>query len=275
LRIPRGVNPSHRSQPGEFAARDAGHALALAAAAETLRGMGVRPAPRPSAEDARIVRSLDALLAQATRAARHSSGAVRAYASLISDGYGVDSNAGRWAAKIERSASDLDEFVARTGALRLCETERPSDVRWGDVLARVAARCGALGACTMEVVDRTRAPFRQRAELSGRALFHMVRNAVEATPRPGLVRVRADEIRLAGRRAIHVRVTDHGPGLGRDGDVDAIWKPFVSHKPGHAGLGLAYVATCAAALGAASGVRSDGAGTTFHTIILEQGELSW
>jgi nitrogen-specific signal transduction histidine kinase len=57
--------------------------------------------------------------------------------------------------------------------------------------------------------------------------------------------------------------------------MDALWKPFVTNKPGHAGLGLAYVSAGAAALGAASGARSDAAGTTFHIIVFEEGELTW
>jgi len=259
----------------DFRPLDAARANALRDAAGLLVRSGARPAPAPAEEDVRTVRSLDALLAQSARAARHSSGTIRAYASLIGDGYGPGSNAGRWAARIERSASDLDEFVARTGALRLCDREAPSEVRWGDVLAHVAARCGSLGVCTFEVTDRTRAPFRLRRELAGRALFQLVRNAVEATPRKGLVRIRADEVHAGGMRAAHVRISDTGPGMGSPDSMDGLWKPFVTGKQGHAGLGLAYVATCLAVLGGVCGVRSDRTGTTMHMIILEEGELSW
>jgi nitrogen-specific signal transduction histidine kinase len=87
--------------------------------------------------------------------------------------------------------------------------------------------------------------------------------------------VRADHIKLEGISAAHIRVTDAGPGLDPGPDQNSIWKPFVTGKPNHAGLGLAYVSACATVLGAVNGVRSDTSGTTFHTIIFEEGELSW
>jgi signal transduction histidine kinase len=245
------------------------------AAHELLRGLEAHPAADCDERDRDLMESLDVLFAQTIRAARHTSGSVRAYASLIEDGYDSTSNAAGWAGRISLAAGDLDEFASRMAALRMCETERATAMRWGDVLARVAARCGSLGACTMEVVDRTAGNFRQRPEWIGRALFHVLRNAVEATPRGGIVRVRADQIRIEGACAVHVRITDAGKGIDPGLDIGSIWRPFVSAKKNHAGLGLAYVAACAPRLGMTNGVRSDATGTTFHSIIFEEGELTW
>lgn len=222
-----------------------------------------------------LMRSLDAVFAQTMRAARHTSGSVRAYASLIEDGYASGSNASAWAARIGRAAGDLDEFASRIGALRMNENERVGEVRWGDVLARVTARCGALGSCTIEVIDRAPGVFRQRAEFAGRVLFHALRNAVEATPRGGIVRVRADHIKVEGSSAVHLRVTDSGSGMAPDLDLNTIWKPFVTAKADHAGLGLAYIAAAAPVLGMVNGIHTDSTGTTIHTIIFEEGELTW
>ena len=258
-----------------FPARDSRCARAHRAAHDLLRGLEARPAAECDERDAGVMRSLDALLAQAVRAARHTSGSVRAYASLIEDGYDVGSNAAAWAARITASAGGLDEFAARMGALRMCDGERAAEMRWGDVLARVAGRCGTLGTCTIEVVDRTTPGFRQRPEWVGRTLFHALRNGVEATPRGGIVRVRADQVRLEGARAVHVRIMDAGRGIDPLLAPDSIWKPFITGKKNHAGLGLAYVAACAAGLGMVNGVRSDTSGTTFHGIIFEEGELTW
>jgi hypothetical protein len=258
-----------------FVARDVSRRRAERAAREFLAGLEVHPAPPADPCDIALVRSLDALFAQTMRAARHTSGSVRAYASLIEDGYAPGSNAGVWAARIGYAAGELDEFAGRVGALRMCESERVGDMRWGDVLSRVAARCGALGSCTIEVIDRTQGAFRQRAEFVGRALFHTLRNAVEATPRGGTVRVRADHIKLEGNGAVHVRVSDSGGGIDSTLDLSSIWKPFVTSKPDHAGLGLAYVAACAPVIGLVNGIHRDTAGTTFHTIVFQEGELSW
>ena len=270
-----GMTPTPRPDSNTFPAREAHRARAVRAAHELLRGLEVQPARECASDDIDLMRSLDVLFAQTIRASRHTSGSVRAYASLIEDGYDSTSNAVSWAARITHAVGELDEFASRTAALRMCENERVTDMRWGDVLARVAARCGSLGVCTIEVVDRTAGSFRQRSEWIGRALFHALRNAIEATPRGGMVRVRADQIRLDGAAAVHIRITDAGKGLASDIAPDTIWKPFITNKANHAGLGLAYVAACARGLGMVNGMRSDASGTTFHSIIFEEGELTW
>ena len=266
-------SPQHPSDA--FVARDSKRSRVVRVARELLEGLEARVAPSADDGDIAILHSLDALLAQTVRATRHTSGSVRAYASLIEDGYASNSNATNWAARIGRAVGELDEFSSRLGALRLCEGERAANVSWGEVFARVAARCGSVGACTIEVIDRTAGPFRQRAEFSGRALFHVLRNAVEATPRGGMVRVRADQIKVEGISAVHVRVSDAGGGIDTGLDLNSIWKPFVTRKADHAGLGLAFVAACAPVIGMVNGVRTDALGTTMHTIIFEEGELSW
>lgn len=264
-----------RHESGDYLARDVARSRRQATAEELLKGLDAHPAPAADESDAAVMRHLDTLLAQSTRAVRHTSGSVRAYASLIEDGYAPDSNAVTWAARIGRAVGELDEFGARLGALRMCESERGANVNWGDVFARVSARCGSVGDCTIEVIDRTTGEFRQRSEFIGRALFHVLRNAVEATPRGGLVRMRADQIKLGNAPAVHVRITDLGAGIDAGLDLNSIWKPFVTTRPGHTGLGLAYVAACAPMLGMVNGVRSNASGTTMHTIIFEEGEISW
>jgi signal transduction histidine kinase len=271
----RGMTPTPRPDSQSYSAREAHRARALRAAHELLRGLEVQPARECDAGDTDLMRSLDTLFAQTIRASRHTSGSVRAYASLIEDGYDATSNAVSWAARITHAVGELDEFAARMASLRMCENERVTEMRWGDVLARVAARCGSLGLCTIEVVDRTTGSFRQRSEWIGRALFHALRNAIEATPRGGIVRVRADQVRIDGAPAVHIRITDAGGGIGAGIAPDTIWKPFITNKANHAGLGLAYVAACARGLSMVNGMRSDASGTTFHSIIFEEGELSW
>lgn len=268
------MNPSSQSDSNAFRAHDRASARRRDAATSALVDAGASPAPGLAPEEIATVRALDALLAQTVRAGRHSSGAIRAYTSLIDDAHGAGSNTSHWAGKIERSAGELDAFVARLSTLRVCADEKPTAMEWNDVMARVAARCGSIGVCTIEVTDRSRGSFRQRSELVGRMLFHAVRNAVEATTRGGLVRVRMDEIRVEGARAAHVRVSDAGAGVSRE-RADEIWHPFVTDKRGHPGLGLAYVATCAPIVGAVVGAQSGANGTTVHAIFAEEGGLEW
>jgi hypothetical protein len=267
------MTPSHGHDA--FVARDATRVRAQRAAHELLAGLEAHPAPAAQPADVALMRSLDVVFAQTMRAARHTSGSVRAYSSLIEDGYPAGSNAAGWAARIGKAAGDLGEFASRMGALRMCESERVSALHWGEVLARVAGRCGSLGSCTIEVIDRAPGVFRQRAEFAGRVLFHALRNAVEATPRGGIVRVRADHIKLEGASAVHLRVSDGGAGIDASLDLNSIWRPFVTAKTDHAGLGLAYIAAAAPLIGMVNGIHRDKTGTTIHTIIFEEGELTW
>jgi signal transduction histidine kinase len=175
---------------------------------------------------------------------------------------------------VDRAVAELDNFSARMATLRVCDSERPVSVTWNDIMARVASRCDGVCRCTIEASERTRGPFRQRAELLGRTLFHLVRNAMEASPRGALVRIRVDESRLDGARLFHVRVTDEGTGV-EASLANEIWKPYVTSRRGHAGLGLAYVATSAPLMGAVLGMRREAEHTVLHMLLGEEGGLQW
>jgi signal transduction histidine kinase len=239
-----------------------------------LQAMGVTPAPEPLETDIQRVRDADALLAQFVRASRHTSGTVRAFSSLISDAHEDDANTIHWLTRVEHAASELDVFSARMTALRLNDHERAASTKWGDVFSRVAARCGYIAPCTIEATDRSRSPFMQRAELLGRMVFQMVRNAMEASPRGGIVRLRADEFRHEGLRVFHVRVSDQGPGLEEEMGA-AAWKPYTTSRRGHAGLGLAFVNAAAQVVGAVPAIRREGNTTTVHMLAGEEGGLQW
>jgi signal transduction histidine kinase len=245
------------------------------ALAERLRDLGVRPAPDLSAAELARFHDVDALVTQCVRACRHTAGSVRAYASLIADGFSHEANASLWAGKIERSALELEQFAARAGALRVSAGERPARVEWSELLARAVSRCGNLAERTIESSDRTWGPFRQRGELLGRAVFQVVRNAVEAVPRGGSLGVRVDECRVGATRVFHLRVVDDGPGWAGFDHPDDAWRPFVTTKPDHAGLGLTCVAACAPILGAVAGVRRESDRTAVHLLVAEEGGLAW
>jgi signal transduction histidine kinase len=262
------IRPDHPLERQEAAARWRGCLRARLAA------MGVAPAPEATPDDVRRVRDADGLVAQFVRAARHSSGAVRAFASLVGDAHEDDADTARWLARIERATTDLDEFSARVAALRICDDERPTAPAWGEILARVSARCANIAPCPLQVIDRTRGPFRQRAELLGRMLFQLARNAMESSPRCGVVRLRVDDGREEGMRLFHVRVSDEGSGI--DPSVEhSLWQPFVTSRRGHAGLGLAYVAAAAPMVGAVCGIRREANHTTVHMLVGEEGGLQW
>jgi len=239
-----------------------------------LLALGITPAPQVAREDELRVRDADVLLGQFVQAARSTSGVVRAFASLVGDAHGDDEDTTHWLTRIERGVADLDDYSARLSALRICDRERVVTASWSDVFSRVASRCGGLAPCTIEAIDRSTSPFAQRAELVGRMVFQLARNAMEAGPRGTVVRLRVDEMRADGRRDFHVRVSDEGPGPD-DSLGETIWRPFVTSRPGHSGLGLSFVAVAATVVGGAVGLRREGNRTAAHLLVAEEGGLQW
>jgi two-component system sensor histidine kinase PilS (NtrC family) len=73
-------------------------------------------------------------------------------------------------------------------------------------------------------------------------IWNLLRNAAEAMPAGGTVRLRVlSEERTGGGPLTVLTVSDDGVGIGKE-DVDRIFEPFFSTKPGGTGLGLATVA---------------------------------
>jgi two-component system nitrogen regulation sensor histidine kinase NtrY len=70
------------------------------------------------------------------------------------------------------------------------------------------------------------------------ALSNVILNAVDACGENGVIRISASKAVLGARGAVSIEVADNGIGIGA-GDIDAIWRPYVTHKPGGTGLGLA------------------------------------
>ena len=73
-------------------------------------------------------------------------------------------------------------------------------------------------------------------------LWNLLRNAAEAMPQGGTVRIRVARAEVAGRTTATVlSVSDTGVGISEE-DQDQIFEPFFSKKRGGTGLGLATVA---------------------------------
>ena len=103
-----------------------------------------------------------------------------------------------------------------------------------------------------------------------RVLLNLVKNAVEAMPRGGILRLTLSE----GNGGVIFRVADTGTGITED-LLPRIFEPFVTHgKSKGTGLGLAIVKSVVESHGGNISVRSElGAGTTFEITIPEAPEL--
>ena len=96
-----------------------------------------------------------------------------------------------------------------------------------------------------------------------RVLDNLVRNAVEAMPEGGVLRVGGSR----GEEGLVVEVSDTGEGI-RGEALGVLFKPFHSTKPGGMGLGLAYCKRAVEAHGGWIAVESEvGVGTTFMVVL--------
>ncbi len=70
------------------------------------------------------------------------------------------------------------------------------------------------------------------------ALSNVILNAVDACAGHGNISVGARKTLLRGGDAVQIEVGDNGKGIG-EADLERIWEPYVTQKPGGTGLGLA------------------------------------
>lgn len=68
--------------------------------------------------------------------------------------------------------------------------------------------------------------------------LNIIRNAEEAVPRGGVIKIATGTVVEDGHRKIRVTIIDSGPGINRK-DMDNIFEPFFSTKASGFGLGLA------------------------------------
>ncbi len=100
-----------------------------------------------------------------------------------------------------------------------------------------------------------------------RALMNVVLNAVDACGNSGSITVRAEAASLHGQPAVALSVSDSGAGSPPD-RLQAIWEPYVTHKPGGTGLGLAIARQAVLAHnGTVSADSEPGQGTTIHFVL--------
>lgn len=70
------------------------------------------------------------------------------------------------------------------------------------------------------------------------ALANVVLNAADACNGNGEIHIGASRLQSHGRNAVRIDVSDNGKGI-PPSELEAIWEPYVTHKPGGTGLGLA------------------------------------
>jgi K+-sensing histidine kinase KdpD len=96
-----------------------------------------------------------------------------------------------------------------------------------------------------------------------RILRNLINNAIEAMPRGGSLTVKL----TTRMNVVYIDVSDSGHGIPKN-QVDKIFKPFNSTKPGHSGLGLAFCKNAVESMGGSLLLRSTSEkGTTFRLVL--------
>jgi signal transduction histidine kinase len=131
----------------------------------------------------------------------------------------------------------------------------------------MAAQGAAQGVCLELSNDATADRLAGDREGLRGALVNVVRNAIEAQPDGGSIRVHARDASLAGQPAVEVEVCDDGPGLAPDVTERAL-QPFFTTKHEGTGLGLSLAARAIQAQGGALRLANRAGGGASVTMVI-------
>jgi len=132
--------------------------------------------------------------------------------------------------------------------------------RWSEIAATLTAHARQTIGERPILLTVSEAPLEWRTdpELAGQALLNLVRNAVEAIPAEGEVRI---EARRDGAGAVAISVVDTGAGI-TDEALQRLCEPFFTTKAFGTGLGLAITRKIANSLGGGLELRRQPEGGT-------------
>ena len=169
---------------------------------------------------------------------RNPLGVIRASASMLEEGPGLDDDARRACSFIREEIDRLNGLITSLLAFARPTEPRLSPVTLDTVIER------ALRLAAPEVDRRAIAlvrdtppalpPVRADADLLAQVLLGLLVNATEAVAEHGRIIIRAS----AENTAVVVEVADDGPGVAA-GNAEQVFEPFFTTKASGTGLGLA------------------------------------
>ena len=169
---------------------------------------------------------------------RNPLGVIRASASMLEEGQGLDADARRACSFIREEIDRLNGLITSLLAFARPTEPRLSPVALDGVIERalrlaapeVDRRAIALVRETPPALPAVRAD----ADLLAQVLLGLLVNATEAVAEHGRIIVRAN----AESAAVIVEVADDGPGVAA-GNAEQVFEPFFTTKASGTGLGLA------------------------------------
>jgi signal transduction histidine kinase len=168
---------------------------------------------------------------------------------------------------LEIESRRLEEMARSFAQFGRLPEGTPSLVDLGE-LARYTAKVTVPQGIALEVeVDPELPMVRGHYDALARALGNVLLNAVDACRAGGRITVRVARAALGSPDAVEVVVADTGCGIPPD-EVERIWEPYVTNKPGGTGLGLAIVRqTVVAHGGTVDAVSAAGRGTEIRFVL--------
>jgi signal transduction histidine kinase len=139
---------------------------------------------------------------------------------------------------IEMESQRLDRMARSFAEFGRLPEGPPSEVDMGELVRYTARSSVPPGiALDLQIDENLPRVFGHNGALAG-ALSNVLLNAVDASAQNGRITVKAIAMKLGGRDAVRISVADDGKGIAAE-NLQTIWEPYVTNKPGGTGLGLA------------------------------------
>ena len=145
-------------------------------------------------------------------------------------------------ADLDASLDRMRRIVQEFQMFSRSQEPRPLPTDVGRLVGNIVRRYASLAEethVTAEVAAELPRCSADRAQLD-QAFGELLENALRHTPKGGSIDVTAEPVEVPGGRRVRVVVADTGPGI-PEADKEAVFRPFVSRRPGGSGLGLAIV----------------------------------
>jgi signal transduction histidine kinase len=138
---------------------------------------------------------------------------------------------------IEIESERLDRMAKSFAEFGKLPEGPPAEIDMSELVRYTARSCVPPSvALDLEIDENLPRVHGHNGALAG-ALSNVLLNAVDASTNGGRITVKASEVSMGGRAAVRISVADTGKGIAPD-NLDRIWEPYVTNKPGGTGLGL-------------------------------------
>ncbi|MBI5495479.1 MAG: hypothetical protein HY904_10685 [Deltaproteobacteria bacterium] len=262
-----------------------GRVRQLAVAATPLQGDAAAGGAVVVIQDVTEQRRLEAAVARSERLAtvgqfaaglahelRNPLGSMIGCVELLQQGASQDGDQARLLSIIHREAERLAGLVHAFLLYARPQPPQPERLDAAALLREVAEdfeRDPGCGVCVQVDAPDTLPLRADGAQLRG-VLWNLLRNAAEASPQGGTLRLRAEPATLRAAEAVTFTVRDDGPGVPPE-DAAKLFEPFFTTRPGGTGLGLAIVHRVVEAHGGLVGLQqAGGPGAVFYVTLPAQ-----